>query len=104
MEFCNERGVNKRQANACGLCMEELAIAAFSEENCEENIYLDAYVIKKNDKLLMRLRYNGRLIDPTTYRNEELNPAGVGIKLVRKMCSEIKYSIILGYNIINISI
>lgn len=104
IEFCRQKGIDQHRAKGAGLCMEELALYAFSETNRKKPVYVDMYIITKDDKVKMRLRYNGRLMDPMKREEGEDDQDNMGIRIVQGMCSEINYSIAFSYNIINITI
>ncbi|MBQ1488576.1 MAG: ATP-binding protein, partial [Lachnospiraceae bacterium] len=107
IDFCKERGIDRRKAYFAGLCMEEMAgnvvTHGFSKDSKQHSI--DIRVINTEQGLILRLRDNCMAFNPTerrkTMQNYE-NWKNIGIRLVYKIAKNVDYQNLLGMNVLTI--
>ena len=109
IDFCSKRGIDKRRAYFAGLCMEEIAgnVIQHGFPLDKHHHSVDIRVIHKNDGVILRIRDNCAVFDPSEYH--KLMSAGkdgknVGIQLVYNIASEVSYQNLLGMNVLTIHI
>ena len=106
-EFCTQRGFDKKKAFYTALCLEEMTRNVvehgFSGDNKKH--YLEARVVHKADKILLRIKDDCPAFDPVEM-SEHLrsdDPTGnIGIKMVMKLADEAAYQNMLGLNVLTI--
>ncbi len=108
-EFCLERGVDARRSYLAGLAMEEMAgnIIDHGYTKDKKRHSIDARVVKKDDDVILRIKDDCVPFDPgerqKLTRGDDVMK-NVGIRMVYKMASDIKYQNILGLNVLTIRI
>ena len=107
IEFCEEKGIDKKRAFFSGLCMEEIAgnivTHGFSKDSKKHSV--DIRVIHKGDEIILRLRDNCKAFDPATREKVmEADNMGrnVGIRLVYRIAKDVSYQNLLGLNVLTI--
>ena len=107
IEFCEEKGIDKKRAFFSGLCMEEIAgnivTHGFSKDSKKHSV--DIRVIHKGDEIILRLRDNCKAFDPATREKVmEADDMGrnVGIRLVYRIAKDVSYQNLLGLNVLTI--
>ncbi len=108
-DFCDERGIDRRRAFFAGLCMEEMAgnvvIHGFKKDNKQHSV--DIRVVHKNDKIILRLRDDCTSFNPSDrIKVMETDDMGknVGIRLVYKIASDVRYQNLFGMNVLTMRI
>ena len=107
IEYCEEKGIDKKRAFFSGLCMEEIAgnivTHGFSKDSKKHSV--DIRVIHKGDEIILRLRDNCKAFDPATREKVmEADDMGrnVGIRLVYRIAKDVSYQNLLGLNVLTI--
>jgi len=103
-KFCEDNDIDMRRSMRVSLAIEELL--TFLNANClsqDEKSYTDVRVCKLDDEVMVRFRYVGKSYDPVAYYksnefNKELEEELLGIKMITKSASLVKYSKTLGAN------
>ena len=97
-EFCRAHGQDERFANHIALCIEEMAgnTVIHGFENGRDN-HLSVRVQNKQDQWVLRFRDDCRAFDPVSYVPGDGEDA-LGIRLVMKMASDIRYTYSLNLN------
>ena len=109
IDFCTERGIDKRRAYHAGLCMEEMAgnIVAHGFGQNQHRNSIDIRVVHKDNDIILRIRDNCKVFNPTE-RAQIMDPGdmgkNVGIRLVYGMASNISYQNLLGMNVLTMRI
>ncbi len=108
-DFCDERGIDRRRAFFAGLCMEEMAgnvvIHGFKKDDKQHSV--DIRVVHKDDKIILRLRDDCTSFNPSDrIKVMETDDMGknVGIRLVYKIASDVRYQNLFGMNVLTIRI
>ncbi|MBQ2110852.1 MAG: ATP-binding protein [Clostridia bacterium] len=108
-KFCLERGVDERRAYLSGLSMEEMAgnivDHGFTKDNKRHS--LDVRVVHKGDDVILRIKDDCVPFDPGERQKlaegEDITK-NIGIRMVFRIASEVKYQNILGMNVLTIRI
>ncbi len=107
IEYCEEKGIDKKRAFFSGLCMEEIAgnivTHGFSKDSKKHSV--DIRVIHKGNEIILRLRDNCKAFDPATREKVmEADDMGrnVGIRLVYRIAKDVSYQNLLGLNVLTI--
>ena len=109
IEFCENRGVDKRRSFLAGLCMEEMAgnIVTHGFGKDEKKHSVDIRVIHKEDDVILRIRDNCAAFNPSEHA-KLMDPGdmgkNVGIRLVYSMASSVSYQNLLGMNVLTMRI
>ena len=106
--FCLSRGTDRRSCFAA-LAMEEMAgnivRHGFSGSNSRQEAVIR--VTRKGNDLILRIRDNGRYLNPVE-RLQMMDPedrvSNVGLRLARRCASEMQYQSILGLNVLTLRI
>ena len=109
IDFCEQRGVDRRRAFAAGLCMEEMAgnVVSHGFEKDTKKHSVDIRVADKDGVIVMRVRDNCKAFNPSEYaRMMEPDGSGknVGITLAFRFAKETSYQNLLGMNVLTIRI
>lgn len=106
VEFCNSKGIDKKQAFYAGLCMEEMAgnvvTHGFSDTSKKHSV--DIRVVYKDNNLTLRIRDNCKSFDPSEHaKSKDSEDVGnIGIRLVYSIAKEVSYQNLLGMNVLTI--
>jgi len=101
-DFCRAHGIDKRRTYLLSLCIEEMAgnVAKHAFKPNEKR-FMDIRVLVKNERLILRLRDNGRRFNPFEYLKTQ-DPrdvcSNIGIRLVHNMASHVDYRYSIGLN------
>lgn len=108
-EFCKRQGLDARRTYLASLCMEEMAgnvvDHGFEKDNKKHSV--DIRVIRKGEKMTLRIRDNCTAFDPAEYhRAMQPDESGknVGIKMVYALAREVRYQNLLGMNVLTIEL
>ena len=109
IEFCENRGIDKRRSFLSGLCMEEMAgnIVTHGFTKDQKSHSVDIRVIHSGDDIIMRIRDNCAAFNPSEHaRIMEPGEMGknVGILIVYRMAAEVSYQNLLGMNVLTMRI
>ena len=102
--FCLDRGIPKREAYYIALAAEEMAsnVIKYGFRRDRGKKALELRVIRMDDNVILRLRDNSHLFDPVKKMAlvaDNPDPAAyVGIRMVRKLASDIAYTSTLKLN------
>ena len=108
-KFCLERGVDERRAYLAGLSMEEMAgnIVDHGFTKDDKRHCVDVRVVHKGDDVILRIKDDCVPFDPGERQQlaegEDITK-NIGIRMVFKIASEVKYQNILGMNVLTIRI
>ena len=108
-DFCLQRGIDRRRAQICGLCMEEMAgnvvEHGFSADRKKHQVVVR--VTHKEGEVILRIRDNCRAFNPWEYsRLMDMDDLGknVGIRLVFNIAGKVSYQCVLGMNVLTIRV
>ena len=90
--FLLEKSLDTRYQNAIEICGEELIINIMKHGRAH---FIDIRIRVSGDKALLSITDDGIPFDPVKY-----DTSGIGLLLVRKLCSYIKYSRTLSQNVV----
>ena len=98
-QFCLQRGGSPRLSSHLALCVEEVASNAvthgFGADDRQHHLFLR--VMRKPDEWILRFRDDCRGFDPVSYV-PEAGKDGLGLRLVRQMAREARYTYSLNLN------
>ena len=97
LEFCRENGVPDKTGNRMWLAVQELGsnIAQYAYE--DKTGYADLLMKIADDGVLMRVRDNGVIFDPTSFIDDGGREV-TGLEMLRSMKVHIEYNRVLGFN------
>lgn len=103
VEYCTERNISRKVANAAAFAAEELVdnIASFSGQD-ERFSFIDIRLARTEDTLVLRVRDDGVFFDPVAYirdtdpGEDELDPGG--LRMILQIAKKIDYNRILEMN------
>lgn len=101
VEYCLEKGVERKTANAVGIAGEELVERIASNPQKGKSVsYIDIYLLRNGDELILRVRDDGDLFNPleAPSDNGEDGMEISGLSLIRSLAQNISYSRILNMN------
>ena len=106
-EFCKERGFDKKKALYTALCLEEMTrnVVEHGFTGDKEKHYLEARVVHKADKVILRIKDDCPAFDPVEMSqnlNSEDPTGNIGIRMVMKLADETTYQNMLGLNVLTI--
>ncbi|MBR1442055.1 MAG: ATP-binding protein [Firmicutes bacterium] len=94
--FCRENGIDEKKANLLSLCIEELGVNIIEHGFSDGKPHsIDMRILIKDDELILRLRDDCRPFNPVerykmTTEQEDVTK-NIGIRMIMKMCSYVKY-------------
>ena len=107
--FCEARGIDRRRAYLSGLCMEEMAsnivLHGFSKDRKAHSV--DVRVAHKDGDIILRLKDDCIPFDPSEWQKmaeAEDRTKNIGLRMVFRMASEVRYQNILGLNVLTVRI
>lgn len=108
IDFCREKGIDKKRAFYAGLCMEEMAgnvvFHGFNRDNKKHSV--DIRVIYIDEQLILRIRDNCMFFDPSKHiekKEASDDVSNVGIRIVYGIAKKVDYQNLLGMNVLTIS-
>ena len=101
--FCTENAVDKNTATLVGVAIEEMCVNTARYAYSQQSKNIDIFIKISEEKIILRLRDNGEIFNPTEYRDDS-GKIITGLKTVRSICSEIEYTRVIGYNTTVLSI
>ena len=96
--FCEEQGVEKNLAHNIGVSVEELCVNTAKYASKSQSDSVDIYVKVSDNAVVLRLRDNGKIFNPTEYVDDTGREV-TGLKLVRSLTSSVEYNRVLGFNV-----
>ena len=106
-KFCLSRGIDERRAYLSGLSMEEMAgnivDHGFRKDNKRHSV--DVRVVHKDGGVILRIKDDCVPFDPGERRRLAEDgdiTKNIGIRMVFRLASEVKYRNILGMNVLTI--
>lgn len=99
-EYALKHGANKRDATMISIGAEEMVanIIQYGYRFKNHRYYIDVTLRISNDKMLLSIRDDGIIFDPTQYKEDEHEFSTSGILLVRKVISNMSYTRVLNTN------
>jgi Na+-driven multidrug efflux pump/anti-sigma regulatory factor (Ser/Thr protein kinase) len=95
-QFLSQKNINNRCKNAIEVCAEELILNIMQHAfRNNKTHYIDIRLRLQSDKALLCITDDGIPFDPIKY-----NASGIGLLLVRKLCSNILYAYSLNQNVV----
>lgn len=107
VDFCIRKGMSRRSANYCGLCIEEMAVDAIRNRFKNQKQTIDLRIIYENEEIRILLRDDSEKFDPNEWLAlcaPEEAERSIGIRMVSKIAKEMNYSCALGLNVLTIRI
>ena len=96
--FCEENGVEANLAHNIGVAVEELCVNSATYAAKGQTDSVDVYVKVSDRNVVLRLRDNGKIFNPTEYVDDSGREV-TGLKLVRSLTSNIEYNRVLDFNV-----
>lgn len=103
VEYCTEKGIRRRVANAAAFAAEELVdnISAYSGQN-KKISFIDIRLARTQDTLVLRVRDNGVFFDPLAYFRNTPQKEGTldqgGLRMILSIAKKVDYSRVLEMN------
>ena len=95
--LCDENGVDPSKANILALAAEELCTNTAKYSYGKKSEVIDVFLKIYQDSLMLKVRDNGNIFNPTEY----ITPEGVevsGLKTLQNLPADILYNRVLGFN------
>lgn len=103
MEFCESNSVDKNYATLVAVAVEELCVNTARYAYSPQCKFIDVFVKISEEKIILRIRDNGKIFNPTEYADDS-GKIITGLQTLRSICSDIEYNRVIGYNTTVISI
>ncbi|MBQ9061176.1 MAG: ATP-binding protein [Firmicutes bacterium] len=109
MNFCERRGIDSHRSSLAGLAMEEMAgnVVEHGFHKDRRHHSIDIRVAHKGDDLILRIKDDCRPFDPIQ-QQKMMDPedftSNIGLRMIFKRATDIKYQSILGMNVLTIRI
>ena len=109
-KICNKSIADKKKAYFCCLALEEIIfnIIEYQQNNNEPDPSIDVHiVIFDNDKMILRIKDCSNERDPFVkyeYCKTGDEMENIGIRIVKSIADDVKYSFIYGVNFISITV
>ena len=105
-EYALKHNVEKRDATIIALGAEEMVtnIIEYGYKFKNHHYYIDVTLKVVDDKLILTIKDDGVVFDPTQYQEDEQEFSTSGILLVRKLVDKISYARVLSTNNTSIEI
>ena len=97
-QLCIQRNVSTVAANILALSAEELCTNTAKFAYGSKSKYIDLFLKFYADKIILKVRDNGAVFNPTTYIDESGKEV-TGLKTLRSLPSEIIYNRVIGFNV-----
>lgn len=104
LQFCCEQGVNKKEANKLSLCIEELGrnIVEHGFSDGEEHSFDLRMLVKDDGDVILRFRDDCKafnLVEQYKLLRDDSEPMkNIGIRMVVRLCKDVRYIRTLGTN------
>ena len=108
-EFCKAHGYDRKASLYSALSLEEMARNVIEHGFTSDNKkhYLDARIVNKNEKILLRIKDDCPAFDPVSMK-EQIKPddptRNIGIRMVMRLADEVDYQNLLGLNVLTVTI
>jgi len=110
MEFCRENGIDAKRTNRVGVVVEELSVNIIEHGFKDQQVHsIDIRLSIVASELVLRFRDDGEPFNPVAYLSvlgtdkTDKTDKTLGLYLVQEMTSDFKYSYVLNFNNIMIS-
>lgn len=97
IEFCKESAVDENTATLVGVAIEELCVNTARYAYSPQCKNIDVFLKISKDNIIIRLRDNGKIFNPTEYMDDS-GKIITGLQMLRSISSSIEYSRVIGYN------
>ena len=110
IDFCQNKGLSRKTAYYCGLCLEEMMMDTINNgfsKNKKKDYAIDLRLIYENGDISILLRDNCPHFDPTEWLAlcaPEDPTRSVGIRMVSKLAKEMNYTSTLGLNVLTLKL
>lgn len=101
--FCEKNGVEKNLSHDIGVAVEELCVNTAQYAAKSQSDSVDIYVKVSDSSIVLRLRDNGNIFNPTEYRDDSGREV-TGLMLVRSLTSSVEYNRVIGFNVTVVTI
>lgn len=108
LDFCATNGLDKKRSNVIGLALEEMArnIVEHGLSKDKKVHYIDIRVKLDGDNVLLRIRDDGVLFNPTQVKMDKTAKEALqadermhlGLRMVNGIAKKIEYTRVLGFN------
>ncbi len=96
IEFCNEKGLNKKTSVLIGLTIEEMSVNTI-EFNEKSNEKMDILIKIQKNQVILSFKDSGKEFNPVAYvPTEETNFGNIAV--LQKIADDISYANVLGIN------
>ena len=105
VDFCKSKGMSDKMAYYCGLCVEEMAADTVENRFTKHMSSIDLRAICENGSISIMLRDDCPYFDPNEWLklcDPDDKTRSLGIRMVSKLSSEMKYVSTMGLNVLNI--
>ena len=108
-EFLIARGYDEKTATSVSLCIEESIRILCEDTDSEKEKHINLFVMKEDDRILIRVRSTGRRFDPFSDMEPEvehghIDADALGALLLHHVADKIEYNTALGVNNIIITL
>ena len=110
VEFCRGKGLDRKIAYYCGLCIEEMTVDTITHcftKGKGKDYTIDLRMIYEDGGISIMLRDNSPHFDPTEWLAlcaPEDPTRSVGIRMVSKLAKEMNYTSTLGLNVLTLKL
>ena len=94
-EFCENNGMQAKQTMRVSLALEEI-MTVISQDNSPNEVYFDIRVFALQDVIGIRIRYDGKDLDPLQFEQDD--ERYMGISMIQNLVHEITYKQVVGMN------
>lgn len=105
--FCLAKGLDRKKANYCGLCIEEMTVDTIQNRFSDSSRTIDLRLIYEDGKIRILLRDDCPQFNPLAWLElcqPEDAMRSVGIRMITKLAAKMEYSSTLGLNVLNIEV
>ena len=93
--FCEQNGMQAKQTMRVSLALEEI-MTVISQDNAPNNVNFDIRVFALQDVIGIRIRYDGKALDPLQFDADD--DRYMGVSMIKNLVEELVYSQVVGMN------
>ena len=93
--FCEDNGMQPKQTMRVSLALEEL-MTVISQDNAPDNVNFDIRVFALRENIGIRIRYDGKDLDPLQFEPDD--ERYMGVSMIQSLVCDMKYKKIVGMN------